>query len=46
MVDKILGIDAGSTTISLALLDSNKKVLDTKYVFHKGLIKESLKKTS
>jgi len=38
-----LGIDAGSTTISIALLDQNKKVIDTKYIFHKGLIKENLK---
>ncbi len=40
----ILGIDAGSTTISIALLDENKKVIDTKYIFHKGLVKENLKK--
>jgi len=41
---RVLGIDAGSTTISIALLDENKKVIDTKYIFHKGLVKENLKK--
>ena len=38
-----LGIDIGSVGISLALVSNNKKVIKTKYCFHKGNIKKALK---
>ncbi|MBN2535718.1 MAG: hypothetical protein JXB88_22760 [Spirochaetales bacterium] len=34
----ILGIDIGSVAISLALIDEDKKILQTAYCFHQGLI--------
>ena len=31
-----LGIDIGSVALSLAILDENKRILQTDYIFHKG----------
>jgi len=37
-----LGIDAGSTTVSLAVLSPEKDVLKTAYAFHNGKVKETI----
>jgi len=39
----VLGIDVGSVTISVALLDNIKDVKQTGYIFHGGKVTESLK---
>ena len=44
MTSNILGIDIGSTAISLALTDKNKNILKTSYSFHKGEIEKNLEK--
>ncbi|MCK5099096.1 MAG: CoA activase, partial [Desulfobacteraceae bacterium] len=40
----ILGIDIGSVSISVVMLNSNKDVIDTSYLFHHGNINSSLEK--
>ncbi|MCP3898184.1 MAG: CoA activase, partial [Desulfobacteraceae bacterium] len=40
----ILGIDIGSVSISVALIDSNENLLNTSYLFHHGNIDLSLEK--
>jgi len=40
--ESILGIDVGSVTISLVLMNLEGEVLDTHYLFHHGQVKESL----
>ena len=40
----ILGIDIGSTAVSLALTDENKNIVKTSYCFHKGEIEKTLEK--
>ena len=37
-----LGIDIGSVAIAVALVDENRQILHTSYVFHNGRIKENL----
>jgi predicted CoA-substrate-specific enzyme activase len=39
-----LGIDIGSVTIAVALMDNNKRILHTSYIFHNGQIHENLLK--
>ena len=41
---KYLGIDVGSVSVSLVLLDEHKKVIKAYYAFHKGQIMEHLEK--
>ena len=38
----ILGIDAGSVAVSVAVLEENGEILKTDYAFHKGAVKETL----
>jgi activator of 2-hydroxyglutaryl-CoA dehydratase len=33
---KLYGLDAGSVSVKLALVDSDRNILETKYVRHKG----------
>ncbi|MCU0821857.1 MAG: acyl-CoA dehydratase activase, partial [Spirochaetes bacterium] len=40
--EKILGIDIGSVSVSIAELDRNKEVIRTAYVFHEGKPAEAL----
>ena len=40
--ETLLGIDVGSVTLSLVLMDLTGRILDTKYLFHKGQIRECL----
>lgn len=40
----ILGIDIGSTAVSLALTDKSKNIVKTSYCFHKGEIEKTLEK--
>ena len=35
-MEKFVGIDAGSVSVKLAILDSKGKVLETRYIRHKG----------
>jgi predicted CoA-substrate-specific enzyme activase len=42
-VETLLGIDIGSVTISLVLMDVAGHILNTFYIFHKGQIRECLK---
>ncbi len=42
MVNLFAGIDAGSTTLSIVLMDEHKNVIDTYYAYHHGRIKECL----
>lgn len=37
-----IGIDAGSTTLSIVLMDEHKKILDMYYTYHHGKIKETI----
>ena len=36
------GVDAGSTTLSIVLLDENKNIIDTYYTYHHGKIKDTI----
>ncbi len=38
----VLGVDIGSVSISLALLNEQKEILKTDYAFHEGLIASKL----
>ena len=40
--NKSLGIDIGSVSIAIAIIDHNKKIVFTAYAFHKGQIFASL----
>ena len=40
--DSVLGIDIGSVSISLALLNEQKEIIKTDYTFHEGLIASKL----
>lgn len=40
--DSVLGIDIGSVSISLALLNAQKEIIKTDYTFHEGLIANKL----
>ncbi|MBN2694725.1 CoA activase [bacterium] len=40
---KILGIDIGSISLSVVVLDQNKNILDYEYVFHQGDVENILK---
>ena len=35
-MDKFIGLDAGSVSVKIAVLDAKGNVLETKYVRHKG----------
>ena len=37
-----IGIDAGSTTLSIVLMDKHKNIIDTSYTYHHGKIKETI----
>lgn len=37
-----IGIDAGSTTISIVIMDEHKNIIDTFYTYHHGKIKETI----
>ena len=39
---RILGVDVGSVACSLAVVDSNRNVIQTAYSFHHGSIKETM----
>ncbi len=41
--ETLLGIDIGSVTISLVLMDLSGRILKTLYLFHKGQIRECLR---
>lgn len=41
-VTYFIGIDAGSTTLSIVLMDKNKNIIDTYYAYHHGKIKETI----
>ncbi|HKI87847.1 MAG TPA: acyl-CoA dehydratase activase [Draconibacterium sp.] len=42
MENNYLGIDVGSVSVAVAVIDKNAKILHTSYSFHKGRITESL----
>jgi predicted CoA-substrate-specific enzyme activase len=42
--ETLLGIDIGSVTLSLVQTDLSGRILHTAYIFHKGQIRESLKR--
>ena len=41
--EPLLGIDIGSVTISIVQMDLSGQILKTKYLFHKGQIRECLR---
>ena len=41
--ETLLGVDIGSVTISLVQMDLSGKILKTRYLFHKGQIRECLR---
>lgn len=41
-MNKIIGIDAGSTTVSAVILDHNKNIIKTYYQFHQGLVRKTI----
>ncbi|MGQ9843239.1 MAG: acyl-CoA dehydratase activase [Spirochaetota bacterium] len=41
-VTYFIGIDAGSTTISIVIMDEYKNIIDTCYSYHHGKIKETI----
>lgn len=40
----VLGVDLGSSSISAVLIDSSKRVLETRYFYHQGQIIQGLKR--
>jgi len=46
ILSHILGIDIGSVSISVVLVNSNKDIINTSYLFHHGNIGSSLEKAS
>ena len=45
MKDYYLGIDVGSVSIGIALIDKGNQIIHTSYTFHKGQILEKLRKS-
>lgn len=42
MVNLFAGIDAGSTALSIVVMDEHKNIIDTYYAYHHGKIKDTL----
>jgi len=42
---KIIGIDVGSTTLSIVVVGENHELLYSDYIFHKGLVKDEIEKS-